>query len=64
MVSYVTRMSEERVSLGSWCGKHRERNHWGDLVVDGCTILGRISSRCDVGIWTELGWPLIETKGE
>jgi len=57
-------MSEERVSLGSWCGKHRERNHWGDLVVDGCTILGRISSRCDVGIWTELGWPLIETKGE
>jgi len=30
----------------------RERDHWGDLGVDGWIILGRISRRWDVGIWT------------
>jgi len=39
----------------------RERDNWGDLVVDGWIILGRISRRWDVGIWTGLGWPRIET---
>ena len=29
--------------------------------VDGWTILGRISGRWDVGMWTGLGWPRIET---
>ena len=36
-------------------------DHWGDLGVDGWIILGWISRRWDVGIWTELGWPRIET---
>jgi len=41
----------------------REKDHWGDLGVDGWIILGRISRRWDVGIWTGLGWPRIETGG-
>jgi len=44
--------------IGSWWGNRREGNHWGDLGVD-----GRISRRWDVGIWTGLGWPRIESAG-
>ena len=40
-----------------------ERDHWGDLGVDGWIILGWISRRLDVGIRTGLGWPRIETDG-
>jgi len=39
------------------------RDQWGDLGVDGWIILERISRRWDVGIWTRLGWPRIETGG-
>ena len=38
-------------------------DYWGELVVDGWIILGWICRRWDVGIWTELGWPRIETGG-
>ena len=55
---HVARMGEER-----GCGNRRERDHWGDLGVDGLIILGWISGRWDVGIWTGLGWPRIETGG-
>ena len=41
----------------------REGDQWGDLGVDGWIILGWISRRWDVGIWTGLGWPSIETGG-
>jgi len=41
----------------------RERDQWGDLGVDGWIILEWISRRWDVGIWTGLGWPRIETGG-
>jgi len=34
-----------------------------DLGVDGWIILGWIPRRWDVGVWTELGWPRIETGG-
>ena len=44
-------------------GKPEGRNLWGDLGVDGWIILGWISRRWDVGIWTGLGWPRIETGG-
>jgi len=44
-------------------GKPEGRIHWGDLGVDGCIILGWTSGRCDVGMWTGLGWPRIETGG-
>ena len=33
----------------------REGDYWGDLGVDGWIILGWISRRWDVGIWTGLG---------
>jgi len=49
--------------VGSWWGNRREGDHWGDLGVDWWIILGWISRRCDVGIWTGLGWPRIETGG-
>ena len=35
----------------------------GDLGVDWWIILRWISRRWDVGIWTVLGWPRIETVG-
>ena len=44
-------------------GKPGERGHWGDLGVDGCIILGWISRRWDVSLWTGLGWLRIETGG-
>ena len=59
---HVARMGEERGCIGSWRGNRRERDHWGDLGVDGW-ILGRISRRWDVGIWTGLGWPRIGMGG-
>jgi len=49
--------------LGLGGGNRVERDHWGDLGVDGWIIFGRISRRWDVGIWTVLGWPKIETSG-
>jgi len=49
--------------LGSWWGNRREGDHWGDPDVDGWIILGWISKRWDVGIWTGLGWPRIGTGG-
>jgi len=41
--------------LGSWWGNRREGDHLGDLGVDGWIMLGWISRRWDVGIWTGLG---------
>jgi hypothetical protein len=41
----------------------RERDHWGDLDVDGWIILGWISRRWDVVIWTGLDWPRLATGG-
>jgi len=59
----VGRVGEERGCIGSWWGNRREGNHWGDLGVNGWIMLGWISRRCDVGIWTGLVWPRIETGG-
>jgi len=60
---HVARVGEERGVLGSWRGKRREGDYWGDLDVDGWIILGRICMRWDVGIWTGLDCPRIETGG-
>ena len=55
-------MGEERGVYRVLVGK-LEGNHWGGLGVDGWIILGWISRRWDVGIWTGLGVPRIETGG-
>jgi len=52
---HVTRMGEERDAYRVWRGNRRERDHWGDLGVDGWIILGWISRRWVVGMWTGLG---------
>jgi len=44
-------------------GKPEGRRPLGRLGVDGWLILGWISRRRDVGIWTGLGWPRIERVG-
>ena len=36
---HVARKGEERGCIGSWWGNRRERDHWGDLGVDGWIIL-------------------------
>ena len=59
----VAHMGEERGVYRSWWGIRRERGHWGDLGTDGWIILGWISRRWNVGIWTGLGWPRIEIGG-
>jgi len=56
-------MLEEGSCIGSRCGNRSERDHWGDLGVDEWIKLGRVSRGWDVGIWTGLGWPRIETVG-
>jgi hypothetical protein len=60
---HVARMGEERGRIGSWWGNRRERDHWGDLSVVAWIILGWISRKWDVGMWTGLGWPKIWTGG-
>jgi len=44
-------------------GKPEGRGPLENLGVDGWIILGWISRRWDVGIWTGLGWPRIGTGG-
>jgi len=56
-------MGEERVVYRVLVGKPGKGDHWGDLGVVGWIILGWISWSWDVGIWTGLGWPRIETGG-
>ena len=60
---HVARMGEERGMYRVLVGNWRERDHCGNLGVDGWIILGRISRRWDVGIWTVLGYPRIGTGG-
>jgi len=60
---HMARMGKERGVYRVFVGKPGERGHWGDLGVDGWIILGWISRRRDVGIWTGLGWPRTEAVG-
>ena len=59
---HVARMGEERGVYRVFVGKPEGKSHWGDLGVDGW-ILGWISRRLDVGMWTGLGCPRIRTGG-
>ena len=56
-------MGEEKGVCRVLVEKPEGKNQWGDLGVDGWIILGWISRRWDVGIWTGLSWPRIETGG-
>ena len=49
---HVARMLRRGGCIGSWWVNRRERDHRGDLGVDGRIIFGWISGRWDVGIWT------------
>ena len=61
---HVARLGEERGLYRVLVGKPEgEKDHWGDLGVDGWIILGWMYRRWDVGIWTGLGWPRTETGG-
>jgi len=57
LAGHVACMGEESVVCRVLVGKPEGRNHWGYLGVDGWIILGWVSRRWDVGIWTGLGWP-------
>jgi len=57
---HVAHMGEERGVYRVLVGKPEGKR--GDLGVDGW-IIGWISRRWDVGIWTGLGWPRIERGG-
>ena len=59
---HVARMGEERGVYRVLVGNPRG-DHWGDLGIDGWIILGWISRRWVVVIWTGLGWPRIEAGG-
>jgi hypothetical protein len=48
---------------GFWWGNLRERDNWGDPVVDGRITLRLIFRKWDVCVWTGLGWLRIETVG-
>ena len=53
--AHVARMGNERGVYMVLLGKPEGWNHWGGLRVDGWIIVGWISRRWDVGIWTGLG---------
>ena len=44
-------------------GNLRERDHLGDLGVDGRIILRLISRKWDMGVWTGSSWLRIERVG-
>ena len=58
---HVARMGEERGLYRVLLGKPEGRRPLGRPWHRWWIILGWISRRWDVGIWTGLGWPRIET---
>jgi hypothetical protein len=50
------------VSTVFWWGGPRERDRWGDRVVDGRIMLGCIFKKWDVVVKSGLGWLGIEIR--
>jgi hypothetical protein len=58
---YVARMGRREACIGFWCENLKERDHGEEPGADGKVILRWIFRKWDVGVWTGLGWPRIET---
>jgi len=56
-------VGEGRGVYGVLVGKPGERDHWGDLGVEGRIILRWIFRKWDVGVWTGSSWFRIGTSG-
>jgi hypothetical protein len=60
-VLYVARMGRGEFCTGRWWENLRERDHWGEPVVDVRIILWRILRKWDAWLWTGLSWLRIGT---
>jgi hypothetical protein len=61
---HVARMGRGEACGGFRWGNLRERAHWGEPGVDGRIILICIIRKCDVWVWTGLGWLSIDKGRE